>query len=95
MVERRHWPLAEKLRIVEESLLPGVSVVFVARKHDAAPKSYIPIEEVCNRRRLNGCASERPCGVYFQTSGAEKSDHARDHLVENEPFGPELCKIPL
>ena len=37
MVQRRRWPLAEKLRIVVESLLPGMSVSFVARKHGVAP----------------------------------------------------------
>ena len=36
-VQRRRWPLAEKLRIVEESSLPGMSVSYVARKHGIAP----------------------------------------------------------
>ncbi|HYX46806.1 MAG TPA: transposase [Sphingomicrobium sp.] len=31
---RRRWTTAEKLRIVEESLAPGASVVEVARQHD-------------------------------------------------------------
>nr|WP_050996245.1 transposase [Bradyrhizobium sp. NBAIM32] len=31
---RRRWTTAEKLRIVEESLAPGASVVEVARRHD-------------------------------------------------------------
>jgi transposase len=37
MVQRRRWPLAEKLRIVEESSRPGMSVSYVARKHGIAP----------------------------------------------------------
>ena len=37
MVERRRWPLAEKLRIVEESSRPGMSVSYVARKYGVAP----------------------------------------------------------
>lgn len=31
---RRSWPLAEKRRIVAETLLPGASVSIVARRHD-------------------------------------------------------------
>lgn len=31
---RRRWTSAEKLRIVEESLAPGASVVEIARRHD-------------------------------------------------------------
>lgn len=31
---RRRWTTAEKLRIVEESVAPGASVVEVARRHD-------------------------------------------------------------
>lgn len=37
MVQRRRWTLSEKLRIVEESTLPGMSVSFVARKYGLAP----------------------------------------------------------
>lgn len=36
-VQRRRWTLDEKLRIVEESSLPGMSLSYVARKHGIAP----------------------------------------------------------
>lgn len=36
-VQRRRWTLTEKLRIVEESSQPGMSVSYVARKHGIAP----------------------------------------------------------
>ena len=36
-VQRKRWTLAEKLRIVEESSQPGMSVSYVARKHGIAP----------------------------------------------------------
>jgi len=36
-VQRRRWTLVEKLRIVEESSRPGMSVSYVARKHGIAP----------------------------------------------------------
>ena len=34
---RRRWTVAEKLRIVEESLQPGPSISYVARQHGVAP----------------------------------------------------------
>jgi transposase len=37
MVQRRRWTLAEKVRIVEESSQPGMSVSYVARRYGIAP----------------------------------------------------------
>ena len=34
---RRYWPAAEKLRIVEETLVPGASISAVARGNGVAP----------------------------------------------------------
>jgi len=36
-VQRRRWPVSEKLRIVEESTLPGLSISYVARKYGLSP----------------------------------------------------------
>ena len=35
----RHWPMAEKRRIVELTLRPGASFVAVAREHGVNPNS--------------------------------------------------------
>jgi transposase len=34
---RRRWSVAEKIRLVEETLEPGMSVSFVAREHGLSP----------------------------------------------------------
>ena len=34
---RRRWSVAEKIRLVEETLQPGMSVSFVARTHGLSP----------------------------------------------------------
>ena len=39
IVQRRRWTMTEKLRIVEESSQPGMSVSFVARKFCQTPPS--------------------------------------------------------
>ena len=35
----RHWPIAEKRRIVELTLCPGASLVAIAREHDVNPNN--------------------------------------------------------
>ena len=42
MVQRRRWTIAEKLRVVEESYVPGMSVSFVACKYGIAPNLVFP-----------------------------------------------------
>src|SRR6185437_6021894 len=34
---RRRWPIAEKIRLVEETMQPGMSVSYVARRAGVAP----------------------------------------------------------
>ena len=34
---RRRWPTAEKIRLVEETMQPGMSVTYVARRAGVAP----------------------------------------------------------
>jgi transposase len=37
MVQRRRWTAGEKIRMIEESMLPGMNVSFVARRHGVNP----------------------------------------------------------
>ena len=37
---RRRWSVAEKIRLVEETLEPGMSVSFVARWHGVSPSLF-------------------------------------------------------
>ena len=54
---RRRWTTAEKLRIVEESLAPGASVVEVARRHDVH-RNLITVWRRQARTGVLACASE-------------------------------------
>ena len=36
---RRRWPTAEKIRLVEETMQPGMSVSYVARQQASLPAS--------------------------------------------------------
>ena len=44
VARRRYWPAHEKLRIVEESLVPGESVSAVAKRRGAEPP--VPVAPV-------------------------------------------------
>jgi transposase len=54
---RRRWTTAEKLRIVEESLAPGASVVEVARRHDVHP-NLLTVWRRQARTGAFGCGTE-------------------------------------
>src|SRR5215217_6458524 len=47
---RRRWSTAEKVRLVEETMQPGMSVSFVARRADIAPSQLF----AWKRRMLEG-----------------------------------------
>jgi transposase len=47
---RRRWSVAEKIRLVEETLEPGMSVSFVARKHGISPNLLFK----CRQRMAEG-----------------------------------------
>jgi transposase len=50
----RHWPDEEKRRIVEETLLPGMSVSIVARRHDVNANVVFTWRKRYREGRLGG-----------------------------------------
>jgi transposase-like protein len=90
---RRRWTTAQKLRIVEESLAPGASVVEVARRHDVMSTA------ICLRfgggRRAPAVTRRgvrAPIGILnlinFRTKGSMLGVFAR--LPDRESGGPGL-----
>ena len=49
---RRRWSLQDKLRIVEETMQPGVTVTEVARRHGVAPSVVFTWRRLAREGRL-------------------------------------------
>ena len=64
---RRRWSVAEKIRLVEETLEPGMSVSFVARKHGLSPSLLFKW-----RQRMAG--GGRDGSTYFVSPYMERRD---------------------
>lgn len=50
---RRRWTVAEKLEIVEETELPGMSVSYVARKHGVSPSQLFTWRRLAREGKLS------------------------------------------
>jgi transposase len=88
---RRSWPMAEKRRIVAETLAPGASVSVVARRHDVnANQVFKWRRELAadDRAALPVPACEFvPLGVFAEVEGkaraAAQGDDGRPHAPTN------------
>src|SRR3954468_20952126 len=65
-VRRRRWTTEEELRIVDESLRPGMSVSYVARRHGVAANLLFRWRKLMREGGGEGVRSEGPV-----VSGAE------------------------
>ena len=75
---RRRWPTAEKIRLVEETMQPGMSVSYVARRAGVAPSLLFNwrrrmLEGGCKRSRLTKMSSERAASASWNDGCANWS----------------------
>jgi transposase len=64
----RHWPMAEKRRIVELTLRPGASLVAIAREHDVNPNNLYRWNRLYRAGQLDA-----PVGPAVRTAGPAAS----------------------
>ena len=102
---RRRWLAAEKLRMVEETLAPGVRVVEVARRHDVHP-NLLHVWRAQARRGELGSGSGSSSGgrprfaPVVVASGSDVSgpapatDHGASSLVEVLLCNGRVLRVP-
>jgi transposase-like protein len=61
---------AEKVRLVQETMQPGMSVSYVARRARVAPQPSVQLAQTHARRRAAGGAGRRGCG-WHETADLE------------------------
>src|ERR1700732_4460079 len=72
---RRRWPAAEKIRLIEETMQPGMSVSYVARRAGFAPQSAIQLAAP-NARRC-------PAGEFLGASPSSRRDERHKLSLSN------------
>lgn len=71
---RRRWPDAEKRRILEATLAPGVSVAEVARANGVAKSLVFGWRRQARQAALD--AASKPAPMFLPVEIAEAADHA-------------------
>jgi transposase-like protein len=80
---RRRWTASGKVRMVEETFAPGMTVSLVARQHDVAPNQSFTWRRQpdCGRQRRGGGAGVGLSGV------AEPGSRASSAARQEDPGG--------
>jgi transposase len=84
---RRRWSLEEKLRLVEESMHPGVTVSAVARQNDLAPSVLFLWRRQAREGRLGGGAHPEFLPVQIASLGPSVG-----HELSAPPASPPRCR---
>lgn len=92
LVQRRRWPLAEKLRIVEESLLPGMSVSFVARKHGVAPNLLFRWRKLMSEGGKRAVAADDQVVSASEVRALKKQIRELERLLGKKTMEVEILK---
>ena len=84
---RRRWSFEEKVRLVEESMHPDVTVSAVARQNDLAPSVLFLWRRLAREGRLGGAASPEFLPVQIAPSGPSVGDE-----LSAPPVSPPRCR---
>ena len=92
---RRRWSAAEKVRLVEEAMRPGMSVSYVARQHGIAPSQLFGWKRRMLEGGLQAVAADEDVVGSSQVRGLEKRVRELERLLGRKTMEAEILKEAL
>ena len=92
---RRYWPAHEKLRIIEESLVPGESVSAVARRNGLAPNLLFRRRRLMDEGGAMAVGSNEPVVGASEVRKLEDKVRALEHMLGRKTMENEILREAL
>lgn len=92
---RRYWPAHEKLRIIEESLLPGESVSAVARRNGVAPNLLFRWRRLMDEGGAMAVGSNEPVVGASEVRKLEDKVRALERVLGRKTMENEILREAL
>ena len=89
---RRRWAVAEKIEIVEETELPGMSVSYVARKHGISPSLLFQWRRLYREGALAAIDANEPVVAASEVKHLKKQVRELQRLLGKKTMEAEILK---
>ena len=89
---RRRWAVAEKIEIVEETELPGMSVSYVARKHGISPSLLFKWRRLYREGALAAIDANEPVVAASEVKHLKKQVRELQRLLGKKTMEAEILK---
>ena len=89
---RRRWSVTEKIEIVEETEQPGMSVSYVARKHDISPSLLFKWRKLYHDGALTAIDANEPVVAASEVKRLKKQVHELQRLLGKKTMEAEILK---
>ena len=89
---RRRWAVVEKIEIVEETELPGMSVSYVARKHGISPSLLFKWRRLYREGALAAIDANEPVVAASEVKHLKKQVRELQRLLGKKTMEAEILK---
>ena len=89
---RRRWSPADKIRIIEETQVPGISVSAVARLYGIAPSVLFRWRKLMQEGGLSAISADEPVVGSSEVKQLKNQIRELEHLLGRKTFEVEILK---